>query len=305
MNGVIARSRTFMYAAFGVLLALCVAVGACGGHEAASPSNPSAIASVRTPLQIKVMTFNIQHGIDGTEKYNLQRAIETIARVRPDIVGMQEVTRNHPFYACDDQPARMASGVERATGLRWTATYQQEWFTPDVSCQQNGRGDGPETEGLVLLTPRAMTSASMTALPNSRIGYGATIADAYGVPVLVTHLTSGASNGAVRSQQIDRLLGWAGGFGEPRIVVGDFNAAPDTAEMSAITSTYRDAWQEAQRIGRAIGTPFGHRSTRIDYIFYVPGTSLTLESAEFIDTTALLGVEASDHKPFVATFTVR
>src|SRR5712691_5281596 len=94
---------------------------------------------------VTVMTFNIQHGIDGTNKYNLQRAIDTVARVRPDIVGLQEVTRNHPSYACDDQPARIASGVQAATGERWEVAYEQEWFTPDVSCQASGRGSGPET----------------------------------------------------------------------------------------------------------------------------------------------------------------
>ena len=92
-------------------------------------------------LPIRLATFNIQHGIDGTDKYNLQRAIDTIGRVRPDIVGLQEVTRNHPFYACDDQPARIAEGVRAATGQNWDVTYQQEWFTPDVSCQASGRGD--------------------------------------------------------------------------------------------------------------------------------------------------------------------
>jgi endonuclease/exonuclease/phosphatase (EEP) superfamily protein YafD len=70
-------------------------------------------------------------------------------------------------------------------------------------------------------------------------------------------------------------------------------------------STYRDAWADAQRAGVAIGTPFGARSTRIDYIFYKPGNGLTLDSAEFIETVPLIGIEASDHKPFVATFTVR
>lgn len=32
---------------------------------------------------------------------------------------------------------------------------------------------------------------------------------------------------------------------------------------------------------------------------------MTLESAEFVDTAALIGVVASDYQPFVATFTVR
>jgi len=276
-----------------------------GGGQTANPIGASAASPSRTPVQLKVMTFNIQHGIDGTNKYNLQRAIDTIARVRPDIVGLQEVTRNHPSYACDDQPARIASGVQAATGQRWDVAYEQEWFTPDVSCQASGRGSGPETEGLVLLTRRSMATPSMMTLPDSRIGYATSVNDAYRLPFAVTHLSSGAAKAAARSQQIDRLLGWFGGFGEPRVLVGDFNAALDAPEMRPVTSVYRDAWTEAERLGRAIGTPFGHRSTRIDYIFFLPGAGVTLDSAEFIETTALIGVEASDHKPFVATFTVR
>src|SRR6266850_378985 len=273
-----------------------------GGGQTANPIGASAASPSRTPVQLKVMTFNIQHGIDGTSKYNLQRAIDTIARVRPDIVGLQEVTRNHPFYACDDQPARIASGVQAATGQRWDVAYEQEWFTPDVSCQASGRGSGPETEGLVLLTRRSMSSPSMMLLPDSRIGYATSINDAYRLPVAVTHLSNGAAKASTRSQQIDRLLGWFGGFGEPRILIGDFNAGSDAAEMRAVAATYRDAWVDAQGSGRALGTPFGPRSTRIDFIFYAPGTSLTLESAEFVETTALIGVEASDHKPLVASF---
>jgi endonuclease/exonuclease/phosphatase family metal-dependent hydrolase len=285
---------------------MILGLAACGGsHESPNPVAAPLSSSTRPPVQLKVMTFNIQHGIDGTDKYNLQRAIDTIARVRPDIVGLQEVTRNHPFYNCDDQPARIAAGLQAATGERWDVAYEQEWFTPDVSCQATGRGSGPETEGLVLLTRRSMSSPSMTTLPDSRIGYGTSVNDAYRLPFAVTHLSNGATKSATRGQQIDRLLGWLNGFGEPRLIVGDFNASADAGEMRAVTTSYRDAWADAQSAGRAVGTPFGRRSNRIDFIFYAAGSSLTLESAEFVDTVALIGVEASDHKPLVATFTVR
>ena len=42
---------------------------------------------------LKVMTFNIQHGIDGSHKYNLQRAIDTIAKIRP---GPRRPPGSHP-----------------------------------------------------------------------------------------------------------------------------------------------------------------------------------------------------------------
>src|SRR2546425_4084520 len=131
--------------------ALIVAGCGGGGGQSANPIGASAVSPARTPVQLTVMTFNIQHGIDGAGKYNLQRAIDTIARVRPDIVGLQEVTRNHPFYNCDDQPARLADGLKTATGRAWSVAYEQEWFTPNVECQQGGRGDGKETEGLAFL----------------------------------------------------------------------------------------------------------------------------------------------------------
>jgi endonuclease/exonuclease/phosphatase family metal-dependent hydrolase len=288
------------------LVALVAAVAACGGRSAPqNTSAPSPITSNRPPIQIKVMSFNIQHGMDGSSKYNLQRAIATIARVQPDIVGLQEVTTNHPYYACDDQPARIAAGVSAATGMQWTVVYEQEWFTPDVSCQASGRGSGRETEGLAFLAKRSMSGSVMTPLPDSRIGLETSVRDAYALPVVVTHLTSGSGKGAMRSQQVDRLLGWAEGFGQPRIVLGDFNAQPESAELQRLFASYHDAWNDAVAMGRAIGSGLSHKGGRIDYIFYLPGGAMTLDSAEVVDTTSFLGVAASDHAPVVATFTIR
>jgi endonuclease/exonuclease/phosphatase family metal-dependent hydrolase len=149
-----------------------------------------------------------------------------------------------------------------------------------------------------------MTPSAMIALPDSRIGLQAGVRDAYGLPVVVTHLSSGAAKLSARTQQLDRLVGWSRGFGEPLVLLGDFNSASDAPEMQPIVAGFRDAWEDALRSGRATGA-LTQRKTRIDYIFYLPGTAMTLESAEFVDTAALIGVLASDHQPVVATFTVR
>ena len=164
----------------------------------------------QSPAALKVMTFNIQHGIDGTHKYNLQRAIDTIAKVQPDLVGLQEVTRNHPYYACDDQPARIAEGLKAATGRAWSVVYEQEWFTPNVECQQAGKGDGKETEGLAFLSPAPLGEPSMTKLPASRIAMTVRLASAGGLPVTVTHLRqrqeqrTGAREGGRSAGEVDR-----------------------------------------------------------------------------------------------------
>jgi endonuclease/exonuclease/phosphatase family metal-dependent hydrolase len=256
-------------------------------------------------VTLKVMTFNIQHGIDGRSRYNIQSAIDVIARVQPDIVGLQEVTRNHPFYACDDQPARIVDGVRAATGQNWDVTYQQEWFTPDVSCQASGRGDGRETEGLAFLTRRGLGGSATTVLPDTRIGLQTTVRDAYGLPVVVTHLASGSSASATRRQQIDKLLAWTASFGAPIILMGDFNAGPDGPELQPVFAGFHDAWSDALQVGHATGNANSHGSNRIDYIFFVPGPALSLNSAEVVNTAALIGIAASDHEPVVGTFTVR
>ncbi len=286
--------------AFATFVALaCVA---CGSGSV--PASPSGGASGRAPITLKVMTFNIQHGIDGNGRYNLQNAPAVIARVQPDVVGLQEVTRNHPSYQCDDQPAKIAAALEGLTGQRWNVMYQQEWFTPDVSCQQSGRGDGRETEGLVLLTKRSMTPPTSTPLVDSRIGLQAAVTDAYSLPIVVTHLTSGSGSGATRAQQVAQLTTWTAGFGTAQVVMGDFNASPGSPELQAMALAYHDAWQDAAAVGRASGNANSHGGTRIDYVFF-RGATLTPTAVEVIDTTAIVGVEASDHSPIVATFTVR
>src|SRR6476620_11489597 len=74
----------------GAVAASAILAAACG---ASSPSSPGAA----TP-EFRVMTFNIQHGLNGAGKYGLDSAVQTIAKVGPDLVGVQELTRNHPYY---------------------------------------------------------------------------------------------------------------------------------------------------------------------------------------------------------------
>jgi endonuclease/exonuclease/phosphatase family metal-dependent hydrolase len=70
---------------------------------------------------------------------------------------------------------------------------------------------------------------------------------------------------------------------------------------------YRDAWADAVAAGRAKGRMDGitHKSSRIDYIFFDPGTRLELVSMENVETPALIGLEASDHRPQLAVFVLK
>jgi len=250
---------------------------------------------------VKVMTFNIQHGINESGKYNLQRAIDTIAKIQPDVVGLQEVTRNHPYYNCDDQPAKLAEGLKAATGRAWSVAYEQEWFTPNVECRDSGRGDGKETEGLAFLSPAPLGATAMLVLPASRIAFTAKPQALGGTPITVTHLASGKNNGPQRSKQVDALVKWSDKYGAVQLVVGDFNLTAQEPELQPMLTMFRDAWTDGKGAGSATGVEGTHGAKRIDFIF-VKGDALQLVGVETVETAGWFGKAASDHRPVVARF---
>jgi endonuclease/exonuclease/phosphatase family metal-dependent hydrolase len=274
---------------------------------AAARCSRGTLSAYDAPPGVRVMTFNIQHGIDGGQRYRLQTSIDTIARINPDIVALVELTRNHPFYNCDDQPKMMADGLTQATGRRWTFVYRQQWFTPNKECMNSGRGDAAETEGLGFLAPEPLAPPKFIELWNSGLGVTASISQLPHVPITVTHLAPQIVNAPSREKQLTKLLAWLHGLGAPQIFLGDFNAFSDSPEMQPVFSGYHDAWADAVAAGTARGRLDGitHGKRRIDYIFYIPGAHLELLWAETVDTVPLVGKEASDHRPLVAAFRLK
>jgi len=292
-------------------IALPHAIGAAIFFIAACGSTPSSPTADSQPgrVEFKVMTFNIQHGLNGASKYDTKWTVDTIARIQPDLVGLQELTRNHASYNCEDQPAKIAQGLTQATGRGWNAVYQQEWFTHNRTCVDSGRGDGVETEGLGFVAPEPLPGPMFTQAWAGRIGLMALLRRGRAIPVIVTHLAHGAQGHSDRMRQLDTILPWsltAGGPG-PRIFIGDFNFSPDTAEYTKVRAEYQDAWEEGLKAGKARGRMDGvtHKSSRIDYIFYRLESGLELVSVETVDTRSFFGTEPSDHHPVVATFAVK
>jgi endonuclease/exonuclease/phosphatase family metal-dependent hydrolase len=290
------------------LLGLLSPLFACGsGGTSASSTAPSTVATTApaASASFKVMTFNIQHGLNNDGKYDLKWAVQTIAAISPDIVGVQELTRNHPSYNCEDQPALIAQQVSGATGRSWSYLYAQQWTTTVLDCH----GDTPETEGLGFFAPTPIAEAGSIPLWNGGLGLKTTLGAARGLPIIVTHLQSGLlpQNSADRITQLGALLPWTASQGSPRILVCDCNANPTTPEYQRLHAMYHDAWADALAAGTATGRMDGitHKSSRIDYVFFDPASSLQLVSMENVETPALIGLEASDHRPQVATFTLK
>jgi endonuclease/exonuclease/phosphatase family metal-dependent hydrolase len=215
------------------------------------------------------------------------------------------LTRNHPTYNCDDQPARIAQGLTAATGRTWSYIYKPEWTTQVNDC----RGDTPETEGNGFFSPYPISEAGSVSLWNGRNGLKTILKAGRGVPVITTHLQSGLlpENSSDRLRQLETLLPWTAGQGSYRILVCDCNANPTTPEYAQLHTMYHDAWADAVAAGTAKGRMDGitHKHSRIDYVFFEPGDGLELVSMENVETPSLIGLEASDHRPQLAVFKVK
>ncbi len=286
-----------------LLSCFAAALLACGSSASAPSATPApAAAAIVSAGQLRVATFNIQHGLNNDGAYDLQWTIRTIAALNPDIVGVQELTRNHPAYKCEDQPAKVAQALSQATGRTWSYIYKQEWTTKITDC----KGDTPETEGNGFFAPSPISEAGSVEMWNGRNGLKTMV---NGIGIITTHLQSGKlpENSSDRLRQLSTLLPWTAQQGTPRIVVCDCNANPESPEYAQLRAMYRDAWADAVAAGRAKGRMDGitHKSSRIDYIFFDPGTRLELVSMENVETPALIGVEASDHRPQLAVFALK
>ena len=208
------------------LVALCL--------QASSPG-----AAGGAGRDFRVATFNIYKGADVRNRYNLSGTIEAVASLEADVVGLQEVLRNHPSFNCDDQPRMIAEGIRRITGRAWHAVFQGGWFGPNRECMDRGRGDNVETEGLAFVTPHRILESQHVRLPEHRIGLMVRLESMPAVPLIVTHLASTPRNQPHRIAQLAALLPWAHKHG-PSILLGDLNAAPAASELTPVFAVYRD-----------------------------------------------------------------
>jgi endonuclease/exonuclease/phosphatase family metal-dependent hydrolase len=283
-------------------LCLIVAVSAAAAAVSHRPTP-------RADGRLRVVTFNIHKGADRRERYDLSRTIAVLAALDADVIGLQEVLRNHPGYGCDDQPALVAKGLQHLTGASWQYVYERAWNTDKDDCLRTGRGDGPETEGLAIFARTPVLESRSIRLSEGRIGLAARVASLPRTSIAVTHLSAARDDQAGRARELALLLPWA--TGQPaHVLMGDFNTTPQTGELGIVQSMYEDAWSRAALDGTTRGvesgaTRPGRRQARIDYVFFDPAAPLVVDSVEVVDTSAPGLDEASDHRPVVATFRMR
>jgi endonuclease/exonuclease/phosphatase family metal-dependent hydrolase len=279
-------------------VAYTVTQGGCGTSCTGSTPQPEPQPlpdKVHVPGALRILQYNTHHGGYGSDGvYSPDRIVAQAMKANPDVVTMNEIEQGTSWSKGLDQVKIYEQLFEKATGYNWYAVFVNH--NPGAS---SGNGN------LILSTFPFITSATPYALPVNRSAVDATI-DVGGrvVNIISTHLD--AENATYRKNEIAALLPWAVTFAEDRIILGDYNAWPETTEITNMTVDYVDTWKAAVAAGTAKGDGITHGSHRIDYIFLSKKASfLKLASMETFKSKDAAGVTPSDHEPVLAVFNVQ
>ncbi len=226
----------------------------------------------RRPLV--VMTYNIAGHDELTDGDHVRQIADTIRRLHPDIVALQEVHRKTWQARFRDQLAEL----EPRTGLHG-------YFAPSYVQWGGGYGNAILTRGRLVRAeahplpcigePRALLEATI------RID-GATVS------FYVTHLTSwGRLNSKIRAEQLRCLAREVRTSRYPYILAGDFNTGPHSPEMEAFRRE-----NAARLASQAVGPTFPLWNEQLDYIFVDHGWEVLASRA--------WPIEVSDHLPVTA-----
>lgn len=291
-----------LFAGLCTLWFVCVAPA-----RAVSPQEPQA-----KPRQLRIVSYNIKHGQTNTActqppripgqppfpdcNLDLQASIEVMRAHAPDIVGVQEVDRFWARSGSVDEPALLAAGL----GMSHHCYAANLDHAPDT------HANVPHQYGTVILSRFPILDCSNTLLrrtgTNEQRGLTRALINVDGVPLQFynTHLHTTAADRLMQTADIAAVIDAAPAGS--KVMVGDFNARPGTAEMAPIVARFLDAWLLA-----GVATPenpngntspsrlVGDPTSRIDYGFV---TSQVTVASAYVPIDAQTR-QASDHYPVV------
>jgi endonuclease/exonuclease/phosphatase family metal-dependent hydrolase len=270
-----------------------------------------ATSSARQDGPLRVLSLNLLHGFPRFEHLDqrLDLVVDAIRRHDPDLVCLQEVPW-HWGSAARDLAERTGLNYLylRANGNRWTLLFEEG----EAILSRYPLRDATFVE----LEPRAGTF-------EHRVALGATAVTPWGnVRIHVTHLTHG--DPSVNQGQASALAAFVDrSAGMPALVAGDFNAREDSPQIQALLSgegSRGTGWIDTYRAvdptdpGHTCCVDDLHRpdealEKRIDYVFFVPGTTPghIVASQRVLDRAIRTGdgwLWASDHAGLLTTFSL-
>ena len=238
--------------------------------------SPSPTAEAGYP--VRIMTYNLHNGFDTDGHLGMEAIARVIESQRPDVVGLQEVSRGWAVSGSLDMLSWLSQRLELpyifgpATGSLWGNAILSrypilEWASVELPPKD-------------LLFQRAYLWARLD------------LGDGEELRVLNTHLHHIREDADVRAQQAQSILDfWEGG--RQTVIMGDFNARRDDSEAEMMRRAGLADALDVGGIEPGYTVPSEAPRYRIDYIWLSPDLTAT--------DVVIPASTASDHLPVVAS----
>jgi endonuclease/exonuclease/phosphatase family metal-dependent hydrolase len=223
---------------------------------------------------VKVMDYNIHSAFNVDGSQDLEAIAKVIEDSGADIIGLHEVSRGRLMDGSADMPTWLANRLDMQMVFR--GTDEPIWGNAILTrfpILESGWGELPKDGSLI---KRGYLWAKID------------IGEDQPLLVIVTHLHQIVEDPHVRLAQVPVLLEFWDGKNSS-ILMGDFNAKPDSEEISLLyLAGLLDSWLQAgDGPGYTVGSNYPFK--RIDFIWHSP--DLNTYETEVIQT------QASDHMP--------
>ena len=225
--------------------------------------------------ELRVVSYNIHHGVGMDGKLDLERIADVILQQNPDVVALQEV----------DNMATRSGSVDQAAVLA-KLLGMQSVFGKCINLGEGGYGNA-------ILSKHPIVETRVHRLPGGgepRVALEV-VAKVDGELLSIVSVHFEWSTEAIRLKQANALEGIFSEHAQPVIVLGDFNARPESETMQLLRKT----WSLIPKTGAQLTSPADVPRSEIDYILTrnlkVRGTScFVMEEAVASDHRPLAGV---------------
>ena len=254
--------------------ALRIALLGCLGALAAPGSLPAAQASP----DLRVVSYNIKHGRGNDNIVDLERTAAVLRRLRPDIVGLQEV---------DDRATR-SGGVRQAERLG-----QLLEMHPAFGRFMDFQGGA---YGMAILSRFPIVRDTAVKLPagnEPRVALAVEVRLPDGPPLTIVNVHfDWVRDDTYRFAQAEALTRYLDALATPYILLGDFNDVPGSRTLGLFRSRATEARKPE---GASLTFPSTAPAREIDYVFFSPAAAFAAREVRVIDEQG-----ASDHRPVLA-----
>jgi len=242
---------------------------------------PLANTVAQEKTRLKVLCYNLRFG----ELASLEELADFIKKENPDVVALQEVDVNTTRTRAPHQNGKnFISELAFRTGMLSlygkTIPYAGGYYGIGILSKY------PIVSSKRILLPMPEGAKEQRAVLISEIE----LPDSRTITFACTHLDYTTSE--VRQAQATFINNILLQCDKPAILCGDFNAKPDSKEISM------DMSQWLQASGTDFTIPAKTPKSKIDYIFCHPRNVWT------VDETYTPRVQLSDHLPIVSTLTL-